>query len=118
VTVGGNASNGVPFTVTPYISGLSLVQGPIQMGLVITGTAFGAARGNSTISLGNTPMFVVMWNAPPWLPCSNGANCVTVQIPAGASNGNIVITVNGQASNAVPFTVSPAFCSPSSGCPF
>jgi hypothetical protein len=129
VTVGGTASNGVPFTVTPYISGISLTQGPLQMGFVITGTSFGSApsmnctAGQTCVALSGTPLAVIMWSAPPFPiplpPCPTGQQCssITVQVPSGATTGNVIITVAGQASNTITFTVNPAFCSQAS-CPF
>ena len=48
VTVGGQASNGVPFTVIgggPVISGLSPASGPVGTSVAIAGTGFGASQG-------------------------------------------------------------------------
>lgn len=83
---------------------LSLYQGPSQMGLVINGAGFGAAQGTSTVSISGVPMTVVSW--------SDGT--ITVQVPNGATSGNIIITVNGVAMTAGNFSVSLPFgCSTS-----
>jgi uncharacterized protein (TIGR03437 family) len=119
VTVGETASNGVPFAVTPYINGISLPQGPIQMGFVITGTSFGNSQGTSTVTLGGVPLTVVSWSAPNSAPCVSGQSCITVQVPSGSPTGNVnvIVTVGGQQSNPFPFTVTSPFCS-AAGCPF
>ncbi|MBT9332955.1 IPT/TIG domain-containing protein [Paracidobacterium acidisoli] len=80
-----------------FITGLSLFQGPVQMGLVITGTNFGSSA--SSVTLNGVEMPLVSW----------GANSITAQVPAGATSGNIVVTVNGTGSNGIPFTVTGAF---------
>jgi len=80
----------------PVITQLSLSEGPAQMGLVITGTNFGSTP---SVALNGAAMTVM------------SASPLTVQVPNGATigNGNIVVTVNGTASNTVPFKVDPAF---------
>ena len=95
---------------TPLISSLSLNEGPPSMGLVITGSSFGATQGSSTVTLGGVGMAVV---AGTWSSTS-----ITVQVPSGASSGNIVVTVGGQASNGFPFQVDSPFCDPVAGCAF
>jgi hypothetical protein len=106
VTLSGVPSNSKTFTVTPGITGLSLTTGPVQMGLVITGTNLGSSQGSSTVTLNTTKMTIVSWSAP---SCTPGYSCVTVQVPAGATTGTIVVTVNNKASNGSNFTVSSAF---------
>jgi hypothetical protein len=111
-SVSSNPTN-FPGQSFPFISGsgvminassitLSLYQGPSQMGLVINGSGFGAAQGNSTVRLNGIAMSVASW--------SDGA--ITVQVPVGAESGNIVVTVNGVAIPGAYFTVSPSI-----GCP-
>lgn len=103
VTENGVASNAKPFVVIPHIAALSLTQGPVQMGFVITGTSFGGTQGTSTVTLNGVTAPVV---AGSW-----GSNSITVQVPTGATTGNVVVTVSGQASNGVTFTVvSPFGC--------
>lgn len=80
----------------PVISGLSLREGPAQMGLVITGANFGSTP---SVTLNGATMTVI------------SPTPLTVQVPAGATvgTGNIVVTVNGTASNKVPFQVDSPF---------
>ncbi len=99
VNVGGTNSNGSVFTVTPHVSGLSLSTGPVQMGFVINGTTFGGSQGTSTVKIGAAALTVISWTA----------SAITVQLPAGAATGSVVVTVASHASNGVSFTVSSPF---------
>jgi FtsP/CotA-like multicopper oxidase with cupredoxin domain len=89
------------FTVTaapvPVITKLSHNYGAPGAVGVITGTNFGASQGTSTIT----------FNGAKGTPTAWSATSITVPVPAGASTGNIVVTVAGQASNGVAFTVYP-----------
>jgi hypothetical protein len=69
--------------------------------VTIYGTHFGATQGASTVTVGggsvdNCPV----WGAP-WLWYQK----TVCQLGSNVSTGNIVATVNGQASNPLPFTV-------------
>jgi len=79
--------------------------------VTITGTAFGAVQGSSTVTFGGVAAPVSGW--------SN--NSITVAVPAGATTGPVVVTVAGQASNSVTFAVllppTITSVSPSSGIP-
>jgi hypothetical protein len=103
VVVTGSASGQVTFTVTPKVTGLSIGQGPAQMGFVITGTGFGAAQGGSAVTLGGTVLAVA--------PNGWTSTAITVQIPAGTANGNnlqVLVKVGGVPSanpNNVSFSV-------------
>ncbi len=109
VTVGGVASNNnIAFTVTtaPHISSLSPTSGPVGTQVTITGANFGSSQGTSTVSFnGATPRSIINWSA----------TSITAAVPSGATSGNVVVTVNGVASNASPFTVTiaPLVLSPS-----
>jgi hypothetical protein len=96
VTVGGIASNGMAFTVTPNIASLSFPQGPVGMGVTITGTGFGAAQGTVTFN-GTAVTTIVSWNN----------TTVIVQVPANATTGNVVVKVGANSSNGVAFQVVP-----------
>jgi hypothetical protein len=100
----GYASNQFPFNIGPIniptIAGLLFSQGAVGMGFVVTGTNFGVVQGASTITLGATPLTVISW----------GASTITVQIPANAVSGNIVVTVGGAPSFPVTFTVVAVGC--------
>jgi len=97
VTVGGVASNGVIFTVTPSILTLNPVSAPVGTSVQISGGGFGATQGTSTVTFNGTL-------APPtsWTNSS-----LTVPVPTGATTGNVVVTVAGVASNGMLFTVAP-----------
>ena len=95
VTVGGTASDGVSFTVTPAINSLSPIVGPEGATVVITGTSFGAMQGTSTVSFNGVTATPTGWSD----------TSITVTVPAGATTGPVVVTVGGQGSNGVSFTV-------------
>jgi hypothetical protein len=112
VTVAGTPSNGVPFTVTtvgPTISSLSLTQGPVGASFTINGANFGSPQGSSTVTFNGTLATPSSWTS----------SSINVAVPAGATTGNVVVTVNGVASNGVNFTVTPppaiSSISPTSG---
>src|SRR5205823_1085253 len=98
VTVGGLASNGVSFTVTvpPTITTLSPTSGVVGAAVPIAGATFGATKGTSTVT----------FTAPRASPPSWSATSIAVPVPAGATTGNVVVTVGGLASNGVSFTVT------------
>src|SRR5467141_321438 len=99
VTVGGVASNGVSFTVTvpaPSITSLNPTSGLPGTSVTIAGANFGATQGTSTVK----------FNGITATPTSWGAASITATVPAGATTGNVVVTVGGAASNGVSFTVT------------
>ena len=100
VTVGGQASNGETFTVTvpvPSITGLNPTSGHEGASVTITGTNFGAMReATSTVTFNGTPVLTYT----SWSDTS-----ITVPVPANATTGNVLVTVGGQVSNGVEFTV-------------
>ncbi len=98
VTVAGQASNGVAFTVTvaPSITSLNPTSGPIGASVTIAGTNFGATQGTSTVTFNGTAATPTSWSA----------TSIAVPVPTGATTGNVVVTFGGLASNAVSFTVS------------
>jgi hypothetical protein len=98
VTVGGVASNGASFTVTipaPSITSLNPTSGVVGTSVTITGTNFGATQGASTVT----------FNGMSATPTSWSATSIVAPAPAGATTGNVVVTVGGVASNGVGFTV-------------
>ncbi|MGO9096182.1 MAG: IPT/TIG domain-containing protein [Bryobacteraceae bacterium] len=130
VTVGGLVSNGgMSFTVTgPYIqSALSFstsaasyatASGTMSTKVAIWGAGFGSSQGASTITFGG--LLAPSVSDPTFCSneCSWSDSKIQVQVPEGARTGNLVVTVNGQPSNPVPFTIVPpsiTSVSPSSG---
>jgi len=99
VTVGGVASNGVSFTVNvppPSIASLNPTSGVLATPVTISGVNFGASQGTSTVT----------FNGIAATPTSWSATSIIVPVPAGATTGNVVVTVAGAASNGVNFTVT------------
>ncbi len=98
VTVSGVASNGSSFTVVaaPSITSLSPTSGAVGASVTITGTNFGATQGTSTVAFnGTTATSITSW----------GATSIVATVPTGATTGNVVVTVNGVASNGSLFAV-------------
>jgi hypothetical protein len=102
-------SQGVPataqqtFTLTvlapPSITSLSLASGPVGTPITITGTNFGTTQGSSTVTFNG----IAAAAASAW-----SATSITVSVPAGATTGNVVVTVLSVASNGSAFTVTPS----------
>jgi RHS repeat-associated protein len=105
VTVAGFGSNSAPFTVlpTPNITNLSVTTGAAGNPVTMTGTNFGSPQGSSTVTFNG----LSAGTASSW-----SAGSITVNVPAGATTGNVVVTVSGVPSNGLRFTVtSPAITS-------
>jgi len=81
----------------PHIKSLSPTSGPVGTLVTISGSSFGSSQGTST----------VMFNGILATPSSWNATSIRVAVPAGATTGNMVVTVGGSASNGVAFTVMP-----------
>src|SRR5947207_4946120 len=99
VTVGGQASNGVTFTVTapaPSLTSLTPPSGAVGTAVTIAGTNFGATQGSSTVTFNGTAATPTSWSA----------TSLVAPVPPGATTGNVVVTVGGQGSNGVTFTVT------------
>jgi hypothetical protein len=100
VTVNSVSSNGSPFTVTstaPSITSLNPGSGPVGTSVIIAGVNFGATQGTSTVSFNGTAATPTAW----------GATSITAPVPSGAATGNVTVTVGGQVSNGISFSVTP-----------
>jgi len=99
VTVNGIQSNGISFTVTPYISSLNPTSGPAGTNITITGTSFGATQGLSTVKVGGNTASITNW--------SN--NSIIASIPSGLlpNTYDVIVTVQGLPSNSRSFLLSP-----------
>jgi hypothetical protein len=97
VTVAGQSSNGVTFSVSlrPAISLLNPSFGIVGQSITITGSNFGATQGTSTVTFNSTTA-----TATAWSPTS-----IIVRVPAAATTGPVVITVAGLTSNGSTFLV-------------
>jgi hypothetical protein len=99
VTVGGQESNGVSFTVgtsTPTITGLSPNSGAPGTAVTISGTNFGSTQGTSSVKFNGTTATPTSWSA----------TSIVTPVPTGATTGNVVVTVGGVSSKGVTFTVT------------
>jgi hypothetical protein len=90
-------------TARPVIFFSDLESGPNTGGernagvyVTIYGKNFGAARNASTVTIGGGQATAY----PVWTDTK-----ISFQLGPGASTGNLVVTVGGQASNSMPFTV-------------
>ena len=75
--------------VPPTITSLAPTSGPVGTAVTITGTNFGATQGTSTVTFNGTTATPTSWSA----------TSIVVPVPAGATTGNVVVTVGGLASN-------------------
>lgn len=82
----------------PTVTSLSPNSGAVSAFVTITGTNFGSTQGTSTVQFNGTTASVTTW----------GPSSISVTVPGGATTGNVVVNVSGQASNGVSFTVVPA----------
>jgi hypothetical protein len=100
VNANGVSSNGVVFTVlsVPSVASLTPASGAIGAAVAVAGSNFGTTQGTSTITFNGTTATPTSW-----------ANAkIVVSVPAGATSGNVIVTVSGVVSAGVPFTVAPA----------
>jgi hypothetical protein len=75
---------------------LNPASGAVGTSVTITGTNFGASQTYGTVTFNGTAAAPTSWSAM----------SIVVPVPAGATSGNVVVTVSGVASNGVPFTVT------------
>jgi len=82
----------------PSITNLSPTSGSIGTVVTITGTNFGSTQGTNKVEFNGTTATVTSWSA----------TSIVAPVPTGTTTGNVVVTVEGKASNGVSFTVSAA----------
>jgi len=109
VTVAAHASNSVNYTVLPSIIDINPPSATIGASVTIRGNVFGASQGTSTVK----------FNGVTATPSSWQAYAIQAPVPASATSGPLVVTVNGVASNSINFTLSPGITglNPTSGGP-
>ena len=83
----------------PSIDSLDPNLGPVGESVTLQGGGFGSSQGSSTVTFNGVAATATNW--------SDGA--ITATVPTGAMAGNVVVKVNGSASNGVPFTVYQAY---------
>jgi IPT/TIG domain-containing protein/glucodextranase-like protein/Big-like domain-containing protein/VCBS repeat protein/uncharacterized protein DUF4329 len=91
----------------PMITGLSPTSGNAGQSVTISGGGFGATQGSSTVTFSGVAASPNSWSA----------TSIVVPVPATATSGDVVVTVNGLPSNVAAFVVPPTIVSlsPSSG---
>ena len=78
-------------------------EGNLGAFITIYGEGFGATQSDSTVTIGAQPVArVFSWDQN---AAARGIDRIVVQPGPAAASGDIVVTVAGQASNALPFTV-------------
>ncbi len=87
--------SGTGIAGSPSIASLSPNSGAVGTSVTITGSNFGSAQGSSTLTFNGTSATPANWSD----------TSIVVPVPAGASTGNVVLTVGGVASNGLNFTV-------------
>jgi hypothetical protein len=85
------------YTISPLIGSVSANYGADYASITLSGSGFGATQGSSTVTFNGAVATAKAW--------SNTS--VAVGVPYHATTGNVVVTVGGQSSNGVAFTVEP-----------
>ncbi len=98
-----NSPQTVPVTLTiappPSISNLTPSSGSIGESVTISGSNFGSSQGNNNVTFNGIPGAITSW----------AVTSITVTVPAGATTGNVIVTVDGSPSNGLLFTVTCGF---------
>jgi hypothetical protein len=92
----------LPPPPTPVITSVSPASSAAGAPITITGTNFGATQGSSRLTFNGAAATPTGWSA----------TSIVSPVPAGATTGNVIITVDGVASAGVSFTVVPVSISP------
>jgi hypothetical protein len=81
----------------PQINSVNYTYGAPYSVVILYGANFGASQGSSTVTFNGIPTPHYSW-----------ANTrIYVTVPPTATTGNLIVTVNGEASNPISFTVLP-----------
>jgi len=91
---GSNPGGGNPPPAS--ITSLNPTSGMVGTPVTISGANFGATQGTSTVKFNGVTATATSWSAA----------SIVAPVPAGATTGNVVVTVGGVASNGVSFTVT------------
>ena len=82
----------------PTLTSVAPSSGIVGSAVILAGTNFGTSQGTSTVTFNG----ILAAPATAW-----GASGIAVTVPAGASTGNVVVTVGGIATAGRLFTVAP-----------
>ena len=86
-------------TPAPSISSLAPNAGAIGSSITISGANFNTQGAGSQVKFAGTAATIINWTT----------SSITVNVPAGAISGNVVVTdAGGVQTSGVPFTVTPA----------
>jgi len=91
----GEVPTGSNLSTAPTIASLSTTSGAVGDTVTIIGANFGTTPGSSTVTFSGVSAAANIWSA----------TSITLNVPMGATTGNIVVTVGGVASNGAAFTV-------------
>ena len=95
-----SASNSIAQATGPAITSLSINQGPIKEGVVITGTQFGTRTGSSSVTINGTPQTIITWST----------TTIQIQVATGTTSGNLIVHNALGSSGPVPFTITSYTC--------
>ncbi|HSB90066.1 MAG TPA: IPT/TIG domain-containing protein, partial [Anaerolineales bacterium] len=101
-----SAGSGIPRLFFTDLESGPATGGQDDLGAFITiyGEGFGAAQGNSTVTIGGQEVArYVLWGEDNAI--ARSLDMIVVQPGPNAATGDIIVTVDGQASNPLPFTV-------------
>jgi hypothetical protein len=98
----GSAAYTLTIVPAPSIASLSLTSGSVGTAVTISGSNFGSSEGSSTVTFNGTTAIPTSWSA----------TSIVAPVPAGATTGNVVVTVSGMSSNGIDFTVTGGATSP------
>lgn len=82
---------------SPVLTSLSPTVGYYGTSVTLSGKHFGATQGSSAVKFAGVAAPVTSWSD----------TSIVVTVPAGASTGNVVVTVSSIASNGINFTIFP-----------
>jgi hypothetical protein len=89
--------SGTGVAALPQITSLNWYYCAPYSVVILNGTGFGASQGSSTVTFNGIATPHYHWSDTK----------IYVTVPPNATTGNVVVTVKGDASNAIPFTVVP-----------
>lgn len=96
IKVNEETSNGYYFGIPPVITSLSKNSGKPGDLITINGTKFGNLRSEGSVKFNGTPAAEINnWSD----------QRIDLRVPAGASTGDVIVTVKGEESNKVKFEI-------------
>jgi IPT/TIG domain-containing protein len=101
-----SSSSSTSTTSTLAITSLTPTSGTVGTAVTISGSSFGATQAsNSTVTFNGTAATPLSWNA----------TSIVVDVPKGATTGNVVVTAAGTPSAGSSFTVNTGAVTPCTG---